>query len=364
MLRQTQQTNAPRYRGRLRRQITRILVGLIVLLLILGAIGFVYESAVESRVYQRYPPPGTRFDVGGYSLHLHCTGEGSPTVIVDAAPQGGSLYWSLGQPEVATSTRICTYDRAGYGWSDPSPSRRSSSEMVTELRALLGRALIEPPYVLVGHGLGGLYMQHFAMLYPDDVAGLVLIDSDHPEYETHMPEPVSRVEAANINALAGRRLLARLGVLRLLGIAGQIEFPAEFDLLPPETRARAEEFWVYNAQVYATMAAENRRTMLQESRAQVRRLSPGVSSWLPDVPLLVVTHGIPGGRVYGLDAELAVEEERVWQEMQRDMATLGQPLRGEPLVAEQSTFGDILLKQPDLVADAVQEVVAAARSRN
>ncbi len=363
MLRQTEETNAARNRGGLRRQIARILVGLIVLLLILGAIGFVYEGGVESRVYQRYPPPGARIDVGGYKLHLYCTGEGSPTVIVDAAPQGGSLYWSLGQPKVATSTRICTYDRAGYGWSDPSPSRRSSTEMVIELRTLLGRAQVEPPYVLVGHGLGGLYMQHFAMLHPGDVAGIVLIASDHPEYETHMPEPVSRVEAANINALTGRRLLARLGVLRLLGIAGQIGFPAEYDLLPPELRATAEEFWIYNAQVYATLAAESRRTMLQESRAQVRRLSPGVASWLPDVPLLVITHGIPGRRVPGLDSELAVEEERVWQEMQQDMAAQGHPLRGEPLVAEQSAFGDIPLKQPDLIIAAILEVVDAARSR-
>jgi pimeloyl-ACP methyl ester carboxylesterase len=199
------------------------------------------------------------------------------------------------------------------------------------------------------------------MLHPDDVTGLVLIDSDHPEYETQMPEPVSRVEAANINALAGRRLLARLGVLRLLGIGGQIEFPPEFDLLPPETRARAKEFWVYNAQVYATLAAENQRTMLQESRAQVRRLSPGVASWLPDVPLLVITHGIPGHRVPGLDSELAVEEERVWQEMQQDMAAQGHPLRGEPLVAEQSAFSDIPLKQPDLIIAAILEVVDAAR---
>ena len=363
MLRQTQQTNAPRGRGGLRRLITRILTGLIVLLLILGAIGFVYEGSVESRVYQSFPPPGTLIDVGGYNLHLNCMGEGSPTVIVNAASQGGSLYWSLVQPEVAAFTRICTYDRAGYAWSDPSPSRRSSTEMVTELRVLLRSAQVEPPYVLVGHGMGGLHLQHFAMLHPDDVTGLVLIDSDHPEYETHMPEPVSRVEAANINALAARRLLARLGLLRLLGIAGQIEFPAEFDLLPPETHTTAKEFWVYNAQVYATLAAENQRTMLQESRAQVRRLSPGVASWLPNVPLIVITHGIPGGRVSGLDAELVAEEERIWQEMQRDMAALGQPLHGEPLVAEQSTFIDILLKQPNLVTNAIQEVVAAARSR-
>ncbi|MDQ3569474.1 MAG: alpha/beta hydrolase [Actinomycetota bacterium] len=129
-------------------------------------------------------PPAGDFeglvDVGGYRLFLRCIGEGSPTVILDAASGATSQTWNQIQPELATFTRVCSYDRAGLGRSDPRPptfGTVTNTTMVEELRTLLNNAGIEGPLVLVGHSLGGLNMQLFARLYPKDVVGVVLVDA-------------------------------------------------------------------------------------------------------------------------------------------------------------------------------------------
>ena len=120
-------------------------------------------------------------DVGGYRMSIRCTGEGSPTAILDAAARATSQTWNQIQPGVASSTRVCSYDRAGLGLSDPGPVPRTSRTMVEELRTLLRNAGVEGPYVLVGHSLGGLNMQLFARLYPDEVVGVVLVDATPAE---------------------------------------------------------------------------------------------------------------------------------------------------------------------------------------
>src|SRR5215210_6974824 len=117
-------------------------------------------------------------DVGYYSLHLYCTGEGgAPTVVMDSGLGGTVLDWQLVQPEVAKFMRVCTYDRAGMGWSDPGAQPRTSQQIVKELHTLLGNAGVQGPYVLVGHSLGGTNMQVYDNQYSDEVAGIVLVDS-------------------------------------------------------------------------------------------------------------------------------------------------------------------------------------------
>src|SRR5258706_7187226 len=128
---------------------------------------------------QTYPPPGQLVDVGGYRLHIICAGEGGPTVVPEAGLIGLALSWSLVQPEVAKFTRVCAYDRAGYGWSDPNliGIHPTSQRLVHELHTLLVNASIAGPYVLVAHSFGGLNVRLFANQYPNDVIGVVLIDS-------------------------------------------------------------------------------------------------------------------------------------------------------------------------------------------
>ena len=127
-----------------------------------------------------FPPPGKLVDVGGWRLHLNCTGEArasQPTVILEAGAGDFSVEWALVQPGVASFARVCSYDRAGDGWSELGPHPRTKRQMVFELRALLEKAGAPPPYVLVGQSFGGPLMILYAATYPTDVAGMVLVDS-------------------------------------------------------------------------------------------------------------------------------------------------------------------------------------------
>ncbi len=152
----------------------------------LAFLGAVYQFIADRLAEKKYPPPGRLVDVGGYRLHVQCSGlegaGGGPTVVMDAGIGECSLSWSPVQTEIARFARVCTYDRAGLGWSDPAPNARTSREIVNELHALLTRAGIKPPYVLVGHSFGGLNVRLYATQFPEEVAGLVLVDACHEEY--------------------------------------------------------------------------------------------------------------------------------------------------------------------------------------
>jgi len=132
-------------------------------------------------------PPGQMVDVGGFRLHLVCEGEGSPAVILEAGAADAWLTWHQIQPELAGLTQVCSYDRAGIGYSDPGPRPRSRRRAVEELRTLLARAGVPPPYVLVGHSFGGLSARLYTLLHPDEVAGLVLVESSHEEHWARAP---------------------------------------------------------------------------------------------------------------------------------------------------------------------------------
>jgi pimeloyl-ACP methyl ester carboxylesterase len=181
-------------------------------LLGLALVGYIYEPMAEAADAKAYPPPGQMVDVGGYRLHINCTGEGSPTVVIESGWGDMSAAWGWVQPEVAKTTRICTYDRAGMGWSEASPEPRVAREYVKELHTLLANANETGPYVLVGHSMGGFTVLVYAHDYPADVLGLVLVDSqDLPASDGAAPMPAPK---PGENSMAS--LLARIGLVRLL----------------------------------------------------------------------------------------------------------------------------------------------------
>ncbi len=172
------------------------------------------REATDARAY---PAPGRLIDVGGHRLHLHCTGSGSPTVVLE--PGAGMMSSALGwiTPAVAQDTRVCVYDRAGRGWSEPADAVQDGAQIATDLHTLLQRGGIPGPYVLAGHSFGGLYALTFAARYPDEVAGMVLIDSTAPASEGSAAAPsgdrTSYDIASRVSALASSS--ARLGLVRL-----------------------------------------------------------------------------------------------------------------------------------------------------
>jgi pimeloyl-ACP methyl ester carboxylesterase len=303
-----------------------------VLLLVHGA-GFVYETIAARSDLARYPPPGERIDVGGFKLHLYCTGEraaGDPLVVLEAGAGLGGAGWALVQSEVSAFTRVCSWDRAGYAWSDPGPAPRDSRQIATELHTLLATAGEGAPYVLVGHSYGGHTVRIYASQHPDQVAGMVLVDARAAELGPAL--------AARKGSAARQSMLyaigARFGFLRLAARA--IMSSAGMDALTDYPAALS-----WGAKHQAAVFAEGR--YMEESDAQVR-----AAGGLDDMPLIVIEHDLP---------LMGEAEEREWRHQLAAMATLS--TRGRKIVADGSGH-NIMVDRPDVVIDAIREVVEAA----
>jgi pimeloyl-ACP methyl ester carboxylesterase len=170
-------------------------------------------------------------------MHIYCTGEGSPTVILDALFPGTVSNWAWVQPEIAKTTHVCAYDQAGLGWSDSGPKPRDAKQRARELHALLTRAGIPGPYVLVGHSLGGLSVRMFADQYPNDVAGMALIEASDPDAWKRLGKPEG--VGADRKQLAVAPFLGQLGLLR----SGLIPSPPPDPDLPPQQRRELQAYF-------------------------------------------------------------------------------------------------------------------------
>jgi pimeloyl-ACP methyl ester carboxylesterase len=181
----------------------------------LVAVGAIYQAIATQRDKQRFPAPGQMVGVGGHRLHLNITGEAQdrPTVILEAGMASISSNWGWVQRELAQTTRVVSYDRAGLGWSDPGIKPLDAAKSARELHVALERAGIAPPYVLAGHSYGGLVVRMFADLYPDEVVGLVLVDSSHPDQWVHIPASKGGQTVAIGNRITA--LLTRVGIMRI-----------------------------------------------------------------------------------------------------------------------------------------------------
>src|SRR4051794_34336294 len=182
--------------------------------LALASVGGMVETVALAHDSRTIAMPGQLYDVGGHRLHMHCTGTGSPTVVLSNGTGEISSSWARITPTIAATTRVCAYDRAGQAWSDDAPHPQDSRAIATDLHALLNAAGEHGPYVLVGHSLGGVYAMTFAAQYPSDVAGMVLLDSSTPEQFTALPDYPSayRMIQRTYGILP---TVARLGVGRL-----------------------------------------------------------------------------------------------------------------------------------------------------
>lgn len=209
----------------------RRLLYAVIAVLVLASIGGGYQTVWEATDARSYPMPGQLIDIGGRGLHLNCAGSGSPTVVLEAG--GGEMSSNLGwiAPVVAGETRACVYDRAGRGWSDPADTRQDGARIATDLHTLLLRGNATGPYVLAGHSFGGLYVRSFAAQYPDDVAGMVLIDSTAakagPVSESEPDEPGSYDIIGRAAELLSAS--AQFGLPRLVG-------RFDYGSLPPRHR--------------------------------------------------------------------------------------------------------------------------------
>jgi pimeloyl-ACP methyl ester carboxylesterase len=318
------------------RVLSMIAIG-IVLLVLAGA---AYQSVATAVDARRYPPPGEFIDVGGHRLHLYCQGEGSPTVILEAGAMSFSSSWLWVQPEVAKRTRVCSYDRAGHGWSDPGPEPRDAIRVTGELNALLANVGIEGPYVMAGHSWGGMYNRVFTHQYPEKITGLVFVDAQHPEFWTRSPGGQEGLDGV-LHLFRLGSFLAPLGVPRLLGdIFGMTHGLSEDVANVALATTARPKFW-------RTTLAEGLAT--PSSSQQVLR-----SGSLGNRPLVVLTRGRP-------NPGESEEEQRAWLAMQEDLVGLSTNSRHE-IVEGSDHMGILTQREPALVvAGAILEVVEEVR---
>ena len=304
--------------------------------LALAIVGMIYENIFEARDRRFNRAPGKLVDLGGYKMHIHCTGEGSPTVILESGLGDTYVSWRKVQPEIAKFARVCSYDRAGLGYSDPSSQPRTSKAIATQLHALLQAAGIAPPYVLVGHSLGGFNVRLYASLYHSEVAGMVLVDASHPDQENRFPPELKNMEGTWLREAEFLEFTTPFGIPRLLGLCGD----------DPVERA-ADCNWQTAREGVAELKA------FSESAAQ----TAGTGS-LGDMPLAVLSHD-PDKPSSELPPDLARPTNDAWEKMQEELAHLS--TRGSQTIAKNSSHY-IQSDRPDLVVDAIRSVVEQARA--
>lgn len=203
----------PRIRSWLRRVALAGAAGLV----LLAVAGAAWQAIATRRIERQHPPPGRLVDVGGHRLHVHVRGAGSPTVVIDAGLSGASFDWETVAGGIASFAQVCTYDRAGYGWSDSGPRPRTSQRVVEELRVLLRKAGLEPPYLLLGHSWGGLNLRLYASLHPDEVAGLILVDALNTDFypvDSRPGQVPALYTVLNQTAFLGPQRLVTPGIVR------------------------------------------------------------------------------------------------------------------------------------------------------
>ncbi len=324
------QTTARRVWGKLRRWARRALLGIVALFGLAAVAGSSYQFVAGKMAEGRYPPPGEMVDIGGYRLHLNCSGEGAPTVVMDAGAPAGSLTWDLAQAGIAKFTRACSYDRAGYAWSEAGPKPRTTQQIVQELHALLRTAGVDPPYVLVGHSFGGLNAQLYASHYLEEVSGMVLVDSSHPD-QASRHDDLRQLKVFSTLVLYA----APFGLARVLPIPRGAEDKRD-QAVKAMDLAMSRTTKSLRATGYELAAME---VSLQQVGAADRMLG--------DRPLIVLT-----------------QTDRVrdfWTKLQQDLSSLSS---NSEWIAVEDAGHFIQLDQPQVVIEAVRRVVEAARSNS
>ena len=301
--------------------------GIVAVFLVLLLAGTVYEQRSEAADIKAYPAPGQMVDVGGYRLHIHCTGSGSPTVVIESGWGDSSAVWGWVQPEVARTTRVCSYDRAGMGWSEVSPQPRTAREFAIELHTLLVKANEPGPYVLVGHSLGGYTVRVYAHDYPAEVSGLVLIDAqDLPASDAASPKPAPKPGRTSLPVL-----MARIGLARLLaGPLGAIRN------LPPEDK---QAYKAFSGTPRFAQTFLDEGMGMSEGGAQARTVTT-----LGALPIIVLSRG------KDQDAKHTAAQADLLQ-----LSTVSQQL-----FADQSGHS-IMIDQPEAAVAAIVKMVEQVR---
>lgn len=320
--------------------IKRVVLGVIALSGVAVVSGIAFEQWSRWSVNRDYKPVGQLIEVDGSKMHLNCTGNGTPTVVFESGLGDSSTSWNEIQPEIARTNRVCSYDRAGRLWSDRRQEPVTAVGIATKLHKLLGTASEAPPYVMVGHSLGGALIMVFADQYPLDVAGAVLVDSAHPDQEKRYPPEMDALDIHGLDQVLFS-IKAETGLMRL-------SQPDPYEGILYDDLAEIHYMPQSMPAVFAEMDAH--RQLIAEADG---------TSVFGDVPLIVLTAGkLPRGLPPELTPEILSQYEKIHAELQIELAELS--TRGEQrIIADASHY--IHYGNPDAVILAIRDVLAAVQ---
>ncbi len=317
------------------------------------AIGAIYQFSAAYMEREEYPAPGKMYEIDGLSIHLDCRGTGSPTVILEAGLASGSLSWTLVHDALADRTRTCAYDRPGIDWSDPVDSEQSSTDVVERLHKLLEMAHITDSLVLVGMSAGGVHVRKYYAEFPDNVAGMVFVESVHDQQGNRLPSHAEGGAAGSLaTILSACSWLQPVGFVRLIALVyGDVESSIR-DIFPEEAANK------YKANLNQSHTCAAGLLELRANDEEIRKVEPPVA--LGDLPLIVLSEGKApeANEEMGITLEQARKEAEAWDILQTELTALSN--NGERRIARQSGHG-IQFEQPQLVIDAVSDMVTIVR---
>jgi len=325
----------------------------------LFALGFVYETLGSWYDRRRYPPLGRLFDIGRCRLHLHRRGEGEPVVVLEAGIAGSSLGWTNVQGKLAAFTTVCSYDRAGLGWSHDCAEPRTAGQLTSELHALLNRAGLAGPYILVGHSFGGLLIRAYSHFHPEQVAGLVFLDPASPTAWAACPAVARKRLETGVRLARRGAVLARFGIVRATLtalVSGARHLP---QLVARTTAKRASgtierllgEVTKLPDAVWPIIRSHWSRPQSFSALARYLESLPGNAQAVPAMPLAAQTPFVILSAATATAAELS--ERDSWVE---------QSQAGRHIQAADAGHW-LQLDRPDLVVAAVRELVEKARAK-
>jgi pimeloyl-ACP methyl ester carboxylesterase len=345
-------SDTPKKSSRAWRITKRVLLGLLLLLVLAALTGIIYQKVLTARDASRYPQEGRSVPLGanfpGVSLSLNCTGSGSPTVVMDTGLGVPAVGWDLIQPDVAKYTRVCSYDRAGYGWSTPGAMPRTSDQIAKELYALLTAAGEKPPYILVAHSFGGFNVRIFTAQHPNDVVGLVLVDTSHEDQNKYLPPSLQGVMKNYTQQMETMRKL--FPALNFFGITRLAATDDISDPRVPKNLLKEATYLQMQSKFMDASASEMEN--FEVSASQVRA-TPN----LGDRPLIVLSAGQPQDPKdlpKGVSLQEMQDFQKLWisdlQVREKNLST-----RGKQIVVTDSSHMIPILR-PDAVISAIREV--------
>jgi pimeloyl-ACP methyl ester carboxylesterase len=321
----------------------RIAVALVLLCLLTLAAGAAYNALSIRYARKVAGTPGKLYDIGGYSMHLYCTGQGSPTIILSSGLGDDFTSWARVQPVLSQQTRVCSYDRAGFGWSQSRLGTQDANVISKQLHKLVEAAAIQRPFILVGHSISGIYLRAYADHYPGDLAGLVFVDGATPLQDDRIPKELVKIQDDQRRQMPWQKLLMTLGWYRL---------HAECTSIPPG-------FEAYRAWIKADScipsqidAVENELDAEHASGEETIHAGP-----FGNLPVLILSRD-PNVLPSNWPAPVARANAVVWNQMQEEAKGLS--TQSERIIAKGS---DHYLQndRPDLVNREIAAFVTMIR---